>query len=171
MEALRSSRGGGQGALAIVAVISIIVAGYFILKQTKSKSDTQFEYGFYYCTNCKKEFVDSSKKYPPIKCPYCKQMTAVAERKYKCTKCGKTFAGWLEKWDMESKRNIERRKQGENVPDGTIGSILVSPPGEEDWMDSSTQEAIEFMNSVTCPDPNCGGTGMDLEQVIPKPEK
>ena len=39
MQWLGSNRGGGQGLLAIVAIISIAVATYFIVKHTKQKDE------------------------------------------------------------------------------------------------------------------------------------
>lgn len=169
MELAKSNRGGGQATLGIIALICIIVAGYFIIKQSRTDKETPYDTAYYYCTNCKKEFTANASEVPPTKCPICKGMTGVLLRKYKCNKCKTVFAGYLQKYDLDTKRAIERRRQGENVPDSEIGNSLISEPESEDWMDSSTPEAFDFLANIACP--KCEATGADIEAIFPKQEK
>jgi DNA-directed RNA polymerase subunit RPC12/RpoP len=167
MRAIWSKRGGGQGIIAVIAVVCIGIAAYFIFKHTKSGKDDTYGDIYYYCTNCEKEFPGSSSEFPPIKCKFCGQPTAVVARKFKCSECGKVFIGYLQKYDPQTKALIERRKAGEKIPDEKIGNILVSEPGFDDWLDASTPEATALMNDVRCPD-GCEGT---VEPVFPPQEK
>jgi DNA-directed RNA polymerase subunit RPC12/RpoP len=169
MQWLRSDRGGGgQGALAVVAIICIGVAAFFIVKQTKPKDEGASGI-FYYCTSCEKEFVDSADKVPPIKCPYCKQVTGAYLRKYKCKECGTEFRGYLLKWPMDVKRRKERRKRGEKVPFQPGETELVSPADEEYWVDSESPEGFDIINNIVCPE--CEASGGNLETIFPKPKK
>ncbi len=167
MQRLRSSRGAGQGTLAIIAIICIAVATFFIVKQTKQKKDKTYGDVFYYCTSCKKEFVDSSNKVSPIKCKFCAQPTAASLRKYKCKQCGTVFAGFIMKFDEETKRLIERRKRGEKVPEEQIRSELISGPDGDSWVDASSQDAYDLLASISCP--KDGASGVDIEAIFPKP--
>ncbi len=170
MQSLRSNRGGGQAALAIIAVICIGVAGYFIIKQTKPKEESPYGNSFYYCTSCEKEFTGSSDLVPPVKCPTCKQITGARLRKYKCEKCNDIFPAYLEKFDMEDKRIIEKRNRGESVPaDVSIGSELICEFGTDDWISASDQAAFDFIATIECP--NCGAVSPDIKPIFPEVEK
>ena len=131
MQSLTSNRGGGQGLLAGIAVICILVAAYFIFKEAKSGKDDAFGNVYFYCTNCEKDFTGSSDEVPPVKCPHCQQITGVFARKYRCSECDTTFIGYLQKYDPQTQLAIQRRKKGEKVSDTEIKSIMVSEFGEE----------------------------------------
>jgi hypothetical protein len=167
MQSFFSNKGGAQGTLAVIAVICIAVAAYFIFRQAKPQKDTGFGDIYFYCTNCQREFTEASNKFPPINCPFCKQPTGVVARKFECNGCGRKFIGYIQMYDPETKVLIERRQAGEKVPDEQLRSIMVTEPGSEDWIDSSTPEGADLMNNVRCP--ACGGT--DLNAIFPKPEK
>lgn len=167
MQSLWSNKGGGQGLLAGIAIIAIALGAYFIFKQTKSKDDSLFGDIYYYCTNCEKEFPASSSETAPIKCPFCKQMTGVIAAKFKCKECNEEFIGYIQKYDAETKRLIDKRKRGEKVPDEQIGSILVSEPGEEDWIEASTPEGNAVMSNLACP--KC--ESFDVERIFPPKKK
>jgi DNA-directed RNA polymerase subunit RPC12/RpoP len=170
MQCLRSNKGGGQATLAVIAGICIVVAGYFIIKQTKTKQESPYASAFYYCTSCEKEFTGDSTLVPPVKCPICKQLTGVRLRKYRCDKCKKVFPAYLEKFDMEDKLLIEKRNRGEAVPPGaSIGSELICEFGTDDWINASDQAALDFIASVKCP--NCGATSPDIKPIFPESEK
>ncbi|MDP2898215.1 MAG: hypothetical protein Q8Q12_16895 [bacterium] len=169
MQSLKSNRGGGQASLGIIALICIIVAGYFIIKQSKTKEGTPYDRAFYYCTSCKKEFTANASEVPPTKCPTCKQITGVLLRKYKCNKCKTVFPGYMQKYKPDTKRAIERRRQGEKVPDSEIGNLEISEPETEDWMDSSKQEAFDFLANIRCP--KCEASGADIEAIFPKQQE
>jgi hypothetical protein len=171
MQSLKSNRGGGQGLLAGIAIICIAVAAYLIFKQTKADKDSAFGDTYYYCTSCQKEFTGSSNLVAPVKCPYCKGITGASLRKYKCKLCGKVFPGYLQKFDPETKRLIERRKRGEQVDDSKIGSQLMTEFGDENWVDSGSQEAYDILNGITCPNPDCNATGTNVETIFPKAKK
>ena len=168
MQSLRSTKGGGQGLLAGIALICILVGAYFIFKQTK-KDDDVFGDVYYVCTNtsCEKEFTASSGEVPPIKCPHCQQMTGVAARKFKCSECDEVFIGYVQKYDPQTQAAIQRRKRGQTVPDAEIQSIMVSEPGVEDWVDSSTPDGLEIMSNIVCPQ-GCDG---QPEPVFPEVKK
>jgi YHS domain-containing protein len=166
MQSLTSTRGGGQAVLAVMAIICIVVAGYFIIKQTKPKQ--VIEGGiYYYCTSCKKEFEDSPDKIPPIKCPYCGEVAGAELRKLKCKECGEVFRAYLLKWDTEGKRAMEKRKEGQYVP--YEGGELVSGPEGEFWVDSESRDGFDLINGVVCP--NCGASGENLEAFFPEKKK
>ncbi len=169
MQSLTSNRGGGQATLGIIALICIIVAGYFIIKQSKTKEENPYDRAFYYCTSCKKEFTANASEVPPTKCPTCKQITGVLLRKYKCNKCKTIFPGYMQKYELDTKRAIERRRQGEKVPDSEIGNLRISEPETEDWMDSSKQEAFDLIANVRCP--KCEASGADIEATFPKQQE
>lgn len=168
MQWLHSNRGGGQGLLAGIAVILLLVGAYFIFKHTK-KDDDAFGDVYYVCTNpsCEKEFKDSTDKIPPIKCPHCRQVAGAAARKFKCSECDTTFIGYIQKYDPQTQLAIERRKKGEKVDDTQIMSIQVSEPGMDDWVDASSQDGIDIMTNITCPS-GCEGT---VEPVFPEFKK
>lgn len=167
MQSLWSNRGGGQGLLAGIAVILILVGAYFIFKEAKSGKDDEFGNVYYYCTNCEKEFTDSTDKVPPIKCPHCRQVAGAAARKFKCSECNTTFVGYIQKYDPQTQLAIERRKKGEKVDDTQIQSIQVSEPGTDDWVDASSPEGTDIMTNITCPS-GCEGTP---EPVFPEFKK
>ena len=169
MQSLRSDKGAGQGVLAVIALICIAVAVYLIIRQAKTKDETPYANAFYYCTNCEKEFTGDSKLYPPVKCPFCKQVTGARLRKYECKKCGEVFPGFISKFDMQTKRLIERRDQGENIPDEQIGSEMMTEPGSDDWVDASDQAAFDILSNITCPE--CGATVVDTLPIFPKSKK
>jgi hypothetical protein len=168
MQRLRSNRGGGQGILAIIAIICIAVAAFFIVKQTKKKDEGASGGVYYYCTNCEKEFVDTDQD-PPIKCPYCNQLTGVYLRKCKCNKCSCVFRAYLLKWDPDVKRRRERRRQGENVPYEEGETELISEPDADYWVDSQSPDGIDILANISCP--KCGASGEDIEPVFPEPKK
>ncbi len=167
MQSLKSNRGGGQGLLAGIAVICILVAAYFIFKEAKSGKDDAFGNVYFYCTNCEKEFTGSSDEVPPVKCPHCQQITGVFARKYKCSKCDTTFIGYIQKYDPQTQLAIQRRKKGDKVSDTEIKSIMVSEFGEEDWIDGSSMDGLDIMNGVKCPN-NCEE---ELEPIFPQVKK
>lgn len=167
MQSLKSNRGGGQGLLAGIAVICILVAAYFIFKEAKSGKDDEFGKVYYYCTNCEKQFTESGDKVPPIKCPYCRQVAGAVARKVKCSECKTTFVAYIQKYDPQTQLAIERRKRGENVDDTQIQSIQVAEPGTDDWVDASSPEGNDLMTNIKCPS-GCEGT---LEPVFPEFKK
>lgn len=164
----RSTRGGGQAALGVIAIVCIVIAVYFVVKQTRTNEEgTASGQVFYYCTNCQKEF-SAPHQDPPIKCPYCSQMTGVYLRKYKCKKCGTVFRAYLLKWDLEVKQRRERRRQGESVPYGEDESELVSEPDTDYWVSSVSPEGMDILGNIGCPE--CGALGADIEPVFPEKE-
>jgi hypothetical protein len=164
MQPLRSTKGGGQATLAVIALICIVVAGYFIIKQSKTKDETPYSNAYYYCPSCEKEFTGVANLIPPVKCPFCKQVTGARLRKYRCKQCNNVFPAFLTKFDVETKRLIERRERGESVADTNIGSELIAEFGTDDWVDASSQEGLDIVSSVVCP--KCGSA--DAVPIFPK---
>lgn len=165
MPPLKSTKGAGQTVVALLAIVVIGVAAYVIVKQARPKKEGRLEGVFFYCTSCKKEFVDRDQD-APIKCARCGQMTGVYLRKCRCKECGGVFRAYLLKWDPELKRLRERRRRGENVPPAESEDELVSAPDEEDWIDSASPEGIGLITDVVCP--KCSASGKSIEAAFPK---
>ncbi len=167
MSSMRSRHGGAQGLIAVIATICILIAAYFIFKQSKTAREGPVGDAYYHCEDCGYEFVGSSTLAPPIKCPKTGSLTAVRAVKFK-GRDGKAFTGYYEKYDLETKKLIEAKKRGEKVDDAKIGNLLVQEP-DGDWVDSTTEDGIIIFNTVTSPSDD--STGQDLERVYPQSEK
>ncbi len=151
--------------VALLAIVVIGVAAYVIVKQSRLKKGGRSERVFFYCTSCKKEFVDRDQD-APIRCPRCRQMTGVYLRKCRCKECGEVFRAYLLMWDPELKRLRERRRRGEKVPPTAREDELVTAPDEEEWMDSGSPEGIDLITNIVCP--KCSASGKSIEAVFPK---
>jgi DNA-directed RNA polymerase subunit RPC12/RpoP len=155
---LRSSRGGGQAILGLIAIVCTVIAIYFIAKHTRTTDEASAAGVFYYCTNCEKEFAAPDQD-APIKCPHCGQITGVYLRKCKCKQCGTVFRAYLLKYDVDVKQRRERRKRGEDVPYGEDESPLVSEPDNDYWVSSASPEGLDVLGNIACPE--CGATEFD----------
>jgi DNA-directed RNA polymerase subunit RPC12/RpoP len=167
MISMRSRRGGAEALVAVIAVICIAIAVAMILKHVKSAAREAMGDAYYYCENCKNEFVGSSKLIAPINCPKCGKTTAVLALKFK-GKDGKAFTAYYEKYDLETKRLIEARKRGEKVDEAKMGNPLRRRP-DEDWVDSMSPEGIEIRNITISPTDE--SKGADLVPVVPETKK
>ncbi len=163
MVSLKSRRGGGQMVLGIIAIVCIAIAVAFILKQMKSSKKAAIGDAYYYCEDCKNEFVNSSDLIPPVKCPKCEKPTAVRALKFK-GQDGKVFTGYYEKYDTETKRLIEAKRRGGKVDELKVRNPLVRTP-EGDWVDSMSPEGAEILNNVTSPTDD--STGANIKRVFP----